>query len=150
MALPEGSPAPAPKEEIPFLVMEAAKRIRVSEYLQLRFQRGWDIGSGEYGQIFAVADAVIGYQTAKGKEPYYLTDELELSADPRVIGARLILTNVPLPKYLTARQVALQGQLAWNFEKIKAFGGKELIEKGKKMMEDLLLTQAVSEAIKNA
>lgn len=105
MALREVSPTPALKEKTPFFVMEAAKHISVCEYLQLRFQRGWDIGSGEYGQIFAAADAVVRYQTAEGKKPTHnLTDELEFSADPRVIGARLILTNVPLPEYLVAKR----------------------------------------------
>jgi len=110
MALQSVEAAPAPKEKIPFLVREAARRVPVDEYLQLRFQRGWDIGRDEYGQIFAAADAVIGYQTAKGKEPHYLTDELEFSADPRVIGARLVLINVLLPTYLAAKGEVIEAE----------------------------------------
>jgi len=156
MALQSVEATPVPKEKTPFLVKEAAKHISVCEYLQLRFQRGWDIGSGEYEQIFAAADAVVRYQTTKGeKSTYNLADELELSADPRVLGARLVLTNVPLPKYLTAHQTALESQLSLNYEKIGFYGGQgmneeaaRLIKKGIKLMKDLELTQVVSKAIK--
>ena len=112
MALPvEVRTTPAPKEKIPFLVKEAAKNVPVEEYLQLRFQRGWDIDRGGYEQIFVAAEVLRKYQRAKGKKPTAsLNDELEFSADPRVIGARLILTNVPLATYLVARHEVLKAE----------------------------------------
>jgi len=123
MALPvEVSPTPAPKEEITHKILAAAKHVKVSEYFQLQYQfnRG-HLSDEDYRQIRDGATAIM-YDAAKSdNRPYDPGDEIEFSADPRVIGARLILTNVPLPIYLAARHKLLETAVARSTKKAQDF-----------------------------
>ena len=149
MALQSVEAAPALKEKIPFIVKVAAEWVPVTEFLQLKYQfKRESLSDNEYRQISDGATAIMYDAVNSDSRLYDPGDKIERSADPRVIGTRLILKNVPLAEYLAARQVALQGQLDWNFEKIGFFGGQDLIEKGKRITQELLLTQLVAEAIK--
>ena len=129
MALESLEAAPALKEKIPFFVMEAAKRVRVSEYLQLRYQskRG-HLSGEEYRQIRDGATAIM-YDAAKSdNRPYDPGDNIERSTDPRVGWARRKLTNVPLAEYLAVRQSFLEVEIdsnTRNLQELRTISGLE-------------------------
>lgn len=150
------SPTPAPKERIhQALVMEAAKRVRVSEYLQLRYQskRG-HLSGEEYRQIRDGATAIM-YDAAKSdNRPYDPGDNIERSTDPRVGWARRKLTNVPLGEYLAARHKLLEAAVAGSTKKAQDFenlvgfeeeAGKAFIRK-LNLENGLFLTEKVAAA----
>lgn len=155
------SPTPAPKERIhQALVMEAAKRVHVSEYLQLRLQKGRGVGSSEYGQIIKAGEAIEHQALKVRKRTHVPGDKIEFSVDPQVIGARLILTNVPLEEYLVVRHDCLEAaknKATKNKEEYENLEGcDEIAEKWAErewnLAADLVLTNqvAVAAGIKTA
>lgn len=146
MALESLEPTPAP-EKIPlFVLKEAVRWVGLGDYFKLRYQsQKGKLDPAEYKQISAGVK-VFSEWARENEVVYDPGDAIEPWADFRIGISRNILKNVPLAEYLAARQVALQGQLDWNFEKIGFFGGQDLIEKGKRMTQELLLTLAVAEA----
>jgi len=155
MALPEVKTTLVQKETIPFFVREAVERVPVDEYLQLRYQskRG-DFNEVEYRQISDGVGAIISKAAKLGKRTYDPSDKIEFSADPRVIGARLILTNLPLPKYLTARHEVLEAAIARNSERIRYYTNLDKLEaaeeaqiRGQALVADLNLTNRVAFAV---
>lgn len=139
-------------EKIPALVREAIKRAPVDEYLRLRyFTRG--CSNDEHGQIIWGA-AEIGKQAEKMQKKYSLDDPIQFSADPLVIGARLILTRVPLSTYLAARHEVLEAAIASLIrqrDEYELLGAREVEKENEKLggrLADLNLTNKVSAAAK--
>lgn len=98
-------------EKISALAREAVKLVPVDEFLQLRFQKGISCDAAEYKQIHDAED-VIRKMAEKNGKTYDLTDDIKRTLDPRIGLARLTLTAMPLPKYLTARHELLEAAIA--------------------------------------
>ena len=140
MALSTEVTTPAPKEKIQHKILAAAKHVRVSEYFQLQYQFNRGLFSkNEYRQISDGVAAIRSDAAESDNRCYDPGDKIEHSADPRIIDARLVLTNVPLLTYLAARHEYLKAAVARSTRNLQEL---ETIK------NDLFLTETVAAAAK--
>lgn len=153
MAFPaETRATPAPQEKIPPKILSAVSRVRVSEYLQLRYQsnRG-RLSKEEYQQISDGAEAIKYDAVKSDNRPYDPSDKIKRSVDPWVRWARAQLVNVPFPQYLAIRKEVLEAEInrsamqrdEYRDEYAQIGSEKELVEINNRLMnqvDDLNLT----------
>jgi len=140
-------------EKISPFVREAVKFVPVDEFLQLRFQFGTNCVDAEYTQMLNSADVIRMLAQKQGKT-YAMGDRVPFSAHPLIFGARQIVKDMPLPKYLAVRRDVLEAAIARTARRVNEqdalIGYEDILEKTVERLDkrkhELDMTTAVAMA----
>lgn len=153
MSLGEELSTASRNENLPFMILLAANKVPIEDYLKLTFDLAAKLPADELKSLIEATKKIKELANDSGSK-FILKSKCLFSADPRVLFSRQILKKVPFDIYLKAREISLTQAIERNaitrgsYEGVVGF--EEMVEtvslRGAQLQEELNLTKLVAKA----